>query len=450
MRAGIVAGCVGLAMLLSGFDPNDRSYFRSGIGTELYTVDAASATELQNIYLDYLCRQSGSFVGAEVPSCAQQVIPANVWPVIVQAGMNDIDARCDSYLAWLDQRRRQNRGILAEIGAVRIAVDALTNPNIAGVSGVGLAAISAAFGLATNTVNNFDSLLLQVDQTTVQNVVVNNRRVFREDILKLSSSINNKPAAVHTLRTYLNICMPMTISAKINSTVTVFQETGTAAGSGPIIPTIGVPFKPQAPFQPRPVPPRQPDIVLGAEDIISGYPANVRTYTPEVIGSILTGLCAPATEHTRIGPVTRALLDIWEQTDTANATINGKIDSKRERQALAGFPECPKGILNAFERQTFSNPDGSMKSTKVLTELLDRAPPAANGAGLLGAPVPLSSTRTRIAQLRRDCFAGIKPLPSTMAEQVTPDFMEALVRYAKKRAEAPTPAAGQPAILPPC
>ena len=147
-------------------------------------METASATELQNIYLDYLCRQSVSSIGADAPGCAQ-VVPPNAWPVIVQAGLNDIDARCDLYLAWLDAKRRENTAILTEISAVRFAVDALTNPNITGVSGVGLAAISAAFGLATSTVNNFNSLLLQVDQTTVQTVVTGNRRVFREDLVRL-------------------------------------------------------------------------------------------------------------------------------------------------------------------------------------------------------------------------------------------------------------------------
>ena len=107
MRAGIVAGCTALALLVAGCDPNERNYFRNGIGTQLYTAETASATEFQNIYLDYLCRQSVSSIGADAPSCAQ-VVPPNAWPVIVQAGLNDIDTRCDSYLAWLDAKRREN------------------------------------------------------------------------------------------------------------------------------------------------------------------------------------------------------------------------------------------------------------------------------------------------------------------------------------------------------
>lgn len=449
MRAGIVAGCTALAVLLSGCDPNDRNYFRGGIGTQLHTAETASATEFQNIYLGYLCRQSISSIGADAPGCAQ-VVPANAWPVIVQAGLNDIDARCDSYLAWLDQKRRENAAILAEISAVRFAVDALTNPNIAGVSGVGLAAISAAFGLATSTVNNFNSLLLQVDHTTVQTVVIGNRHAFRQDLLRFSSSIDNKPLAIHTMRTYLSICMPMTIAANINSTVTVFKQTGVAPGAGPMLPTVGAPFTPRERFVER----RPPDnfdkirIWPGAETIIDGYPANRRTYTPEVIESILTGLCAPASERTMIGGVTKALLEIWEQTDLANATQGGKIEP-RERQVLVGLTPCPAGIQNAYERQTFSNANGSMKSTKILTDLLDRAPPAPNGqlpnGGMLGSAVPLKDARQRVAQLRRSCFASIKKLPDGMRGQVTPDFMEALQDYSDKRAVA-----GQAAALPPC
>ena len=104
MRAWVIAGCIALGLLVTGCDPNERNYFREGIGTQLYTAETASATELQNIYLDYLCRQSNPIVGADAPSCAQQVVPANVWPIIVQAGLNDIDARCDSY--WRGSTRK--------------------------------------------------------------------------------------------------------------------------------------------------------------------------------------------------------------------------------------------------------------------------------------------------------------------------------------------------------
>jgi hypothetical protein len=433
MRVSIVAGCAALALLVAGCDPNEKNYFREGIGTQLYTAETASTTEFQNIYLDYLCRQSNPVVGADAPSCAQQVVPANVWPIIVQAGLNDIDARCDAYLAWLDQKRRENAAILAEISAVRFAVDALTNPNIAGVSGVGLAAISAAFGLATSTVNNFNSLLLQVDHTTVQTVVVGNRQAFRRDLLGLSSSIDNKPAAIHALRSYLSICMPMTIAANINSTVTVFKQTGIAPGAGPVLPTVAIaaPFTPREQFRGREKQGDDKDLPLipGAEAVIAGYPGNVRTYTAEVIRSILVGLCAPESELKRITGTTKALLDIWERTDTQRSEIDGKITNARERKALIGLTECPSGTLNAFERATFSKPE----DVALLVSLLSKVP--LNGQ--LKPNATLSEARAKVALVRRSCFAGkLMPLPENMSGQVTQDLMSELADYSTKRRAA--------------
>jgi hypothetical protein len=214
---------------LAGCNALEGQYFRQGIGTDLPWSDVATATELQNIYLEHLCRQSAPYIGAQAPGCFQGEVPPNFWPLIVQAGMNDIDQRCDGYLAWLDQRKRENAGILTELAAVRFAVDAITNPAIThGIGPRSLAAIAAAFGLATNTVNNLNSLLLQVDHNTVQAVVYRWRGDLRGQINTLitSRSIDNKPAVVHVLRSYLSACMPMNIAANINSRITVLQAAG--------------------------------------------------------------------------------------------------------------------------------------------------------------------------------------------------------------------------------
>jgi hypothetical protein len=270
-------------MLASGCDPNDRMYFRGGVGTELYTADAALATDLQNAYLENLCRQSLPFVGAGVPSCSQQELAPTAWPLIVQAGMNDIDQRCDAYLSWLDQKKREQGAILAEIGAIRVAVDALTNPAIStGISPIALAAVAAAFGLATSTLGNVNSLLIQVDHTTVQSVVFMNRRTFREDIRTLA--IVNKPTVVHALRSYLQICMPMTIAANINSTVTVYQNTGPGV---PIRPMVSTPVgPPMAPVVVTAPPPRRAERAV----VVTPPPKQVAVGTQGPIETVVLGL----------------------------------------------------------------------------------------------------------------------------------------------------------------
>src|SRR5258708_6576518 len=105
--AGIVVWCVGLAMLLSGCDTTEDSrYFRYGIGTDLYTAEISQTTQYQDIYLTELCRQALPVLSASEGMCLGGVTDTNGWNLIVQAGLNDVDRRCDSYLAWLDDRRR--------------------------------------------------------------------------------------------------------------------------------------------------------------------------------------------------------------------------------------------------------------------------------------------------------------------------------------------------------
>ncbi|MDA9500653.1 hypothetical protein XI05_24890 [Bradyrhizobium sp. CCBAU 11357] len=368
---GIVAFvCLGLA--LAGCDPNDRTYFRDGIGTQLYTADTASAAELQNIYLDYLCRQANSYVGPDVPSCAQQAIPANYWPIIVQAGLNDIDARCDSYLAWLDAKRRENAAVLAEIGAVRFAVDALTNPNVTGVSAVGLAAISAAFGLANDTVKNLNSLLLQVDHTTVQSVVLVNRRKFREDLLGLA--ISNKPIAVHALRSYLTICMPMTISANINSTVTVFEQAGAAAAGRrqPLVSTSTIAEAHSARDRVTPSGTTDPKIDPAHEAIIANF--NPKVHSIGFVQGILKKLCAPKSEVLHVTTKTNARIAAYQQSlrDTGDTTtqVTGKLNP-RQLGLIQSRKECAtQQFENLYEAESF--PQGITSVSELMNSKLPK------------------------------------------------------------------------------
>jgi hypothetical protein len=428
-RFGIVAGCVGLAMLVSGCDPNDRAYFRSGIGTELYTVDSANVAELQNLYLDYLCKQSRPFVGAGAPGCAEERIPSDAWPLIVQAGLNDIDLRCDSYLAWLDQKKRETAGVLTEIAAIRVAVDAVTNPAIApGISPIALAAIAGAFGLATSTFNNINSLLLQVDHTTVQSVVFINRRNFRESLLDLP--ITNKPMAVHALRTYLTICMPMTISANINATVTVFKQAGPGAlGDEPFgggTSTIARP--PRATDNVGQRPQRKFEHVSTFDSFIKGY--DEKKFPKDVVATMLNVLCVPSSEVTKIttvvGSSVKPLINIFEETDVLpedNAKISrdGLLDAS-ERDLLIRENNCPSGIRNFYERTVFK--DGSVTDISDTIKLLNKE----KIAGLSDLPLTttLAGARDRISRVRSSFVAKKAKVKAGLGDQWTRDLFETL------------------------
>jgi len=203
---GVVAGCVALAMLVSGCDPvTDRRYVNEGAGVDLYTADRASQTELLKEYERFVCAQLG-------PSCTSD------WGTFVLAGMNDIDQRCDGFLTWLDARRRDKEPILAEISAINTAAHAIMT--VTGSNPASLDIVTAAFGLASASYANWNSrLLISANQSTVQEIVYKGQGDFRGKIK--AYPVPDQPTAIYLLRNYLRLCMPITIEAAINTNTTL-------------------------------------------------------------------------------------------------------------------------------------------------------------------------------------------------------------------------------------
>jgi hypothetical protein len=227
--ARAVAACIGLATTLAACNPAaDYRYFREGIGTDLYWDGLPAATQLQEAYFAHICRQAGLplVTDGDTVFCNYPTIGAQGWGVFVQAGFNDIDLRCDSYLAWLDNKKRSAAPILKQLSAMSAATQAIMNAADAGPKSITLVGI--AFGLAADTFLNVNSRLLQeINHSTVQSVVLGNQHDFRST--NLNVVVDNKPAAVYLIRNYLRICMPFSIEMSINNTVTLFQRGGADA-----------------------------------------------------------------------------------------------------------------------------------------------------------------------------------------------------------------------------
>jgi hypothetical protein len=198
-----------LALSVAGCDPVlERRYINEGAGVDLYTSDRATQVELLNQYIAFVCAQVG-------PGCVVNS------PTFVQAGMNDIDSRCDGFLTWLDARRRDKEPIVAEISAINTAVHSIMT--VTGSSPKSLDIVTAAFGLASASYTNWNSrLLISVNQSTVQEVVYNSQWKFREKIKTFP--IPDQPTAIYLLRNYLRLCMPITIEATFNTATTLVQR----------------------------------------------------------------------------------------------------------------------------------------------------------------------------------------------------------------------------------
>lgn len=225
-KFGIVAGCVWLAMLVSGCDPaRDFRYARDGIGTDLYWDGLPTATQLQDVYLANICAQAISPTARSVDtiSCDGLSLKSRDWALLVQAGMNDIDLRCDGYLSWLHDKRSSREPILKELAVLGGAAAAILKITGAGATPIALTAI--AFGLSADSFTNADLRILNgVDYTTVQSVVRDNRTQFR--IKNLDLVIDNRPAAIYVLRNYLSLCVPASIEMSINNTLNVYHRGG--------------------------------------------------------------------------------------------------------------------------------------------------------------------------------------------------------------------------------
>jgi hypothetical protein len=131
------------------------------------------------------------------------------WSTFIQAGMNDIDGRCDAFLAWLTARPRGEKPINEETVLGRIMT-------LSGPSPEPLDIVAAAFGLPnpSHAAQNAQRLI-SVDRLTVLQIVFTGRMQFRSKIK--NDVVPDRPAAIRLLRDYLQFCMPTTIEASINA-----------------------------------------------------------------------------------------------------------------------------------------------------------------------------------------------------------------------------------------
>lgn len=226
--AGLLFGFIGLAAFVGGCDTLDGRYIREGVGTELYSTDIAEGARLQELYVGFICQQAGLefSLTADAMVCREPTVSRN-WAVFVQAGMNDIDRRCDAYLTWLDNKRRWVGPIHQQILDTQTATNAILAATSVDATKA-IAVVGAAFGFASHAFTNFNNrFLFEVEKSTVQSVVLTRQKKYRDDLAGIV--VDNRPAAIFALRQYLRLCMPMTIETQINTTVKLFERGGLAA-----------------------------------------------------------------------------------------------------------------------------------------------------------------------------------------------------------------------------
>jgi hypothetical protein len=242
---------------------------------------------------------------------------------------------------------------------------------------------SAALGLGKNTFTNITSRLLTLaDSATVQSVVIGEQTRYRMEILRVT--INNQPAAIHALRSYLRICMPFTIEAKINSTATIYQQAGAAAldAQPPLISAQTVGSLAVRDFN-KPLPPQPPKPTY-ADTRVGKVEEEMR---PRYIESIQSALCvvpdgklgaAPVGSRAGSGSETRkAIQNYLAALDSKSPTaVTGIVEADELRKlgrAIRVVGNCStKGYQNAYEVGWFgilSGPQQTAAISKIQTRL---------------------------------------------------------------------------------
>jgi hypothetical protein len=216
-----VVACAGVLLAAAGCNPvTDRQYMNEGAGVQLGYDGLPAATERQQTYVDEICEQAG-YPEPKSADATSSCMDGKGWDAFVLAGINDINERCDGYLTWLDARRRDRAPVLKELLAVTGATNAILNAN--GAAASTLSIVSAAMALAGASYENWNSrLLLAINQSTVQEMVYSRQAQFIEQ--NGGKHVASRPAAIYLLRNYLRLCMPTTIEADINTSMTLIQR----------------------------------------------------------------------------------------------------------------------------------------------------------------------------------------------------------------------------------
>ena len=427
----VVVACVGLALTLTVSACSDAVLVREGIGTNLAAADLPEASRLQDVYVGEICHQAGLRVvrQGDFLFCEEVSLRPSEWRTFVQAGMNDIDRRCDAYLGWLDNKRRWREPILKQLHTT-----AATSGAIMGLTGVGavpIAIVGTAFGFAQDTFVNVSSrLITEIDHSVVQSVVLGNQNQFR--IRVADTPVDNRPAAIYLLRNYLRICMPFSIEMSINNTMTVYSRGGPdALRTEPLLtqpPTVArmsaaVPLAPRDVVQ-KPARPSDPPTDLRYAEIFSPYVPSRHTNTYVV--QLQTALCVPDSEIRKKGTleITKALIQIYKKTERQAGDKLSDDDATKIREqggCRAG------GGQNYFEKRTFDDPSNAAAA---LRELIAGLRKTQAGAALSPETTSLDGARTTIQAVRNSPppNAKLMALPPALSGQVTPDFWSMLRR----------------------
>ncbi|NKL74273.1 hypothetical protein GFM09_34605 [Rhizobium leguminosarum bv. viciae] len=174
-----------------------------------------AATDELDSYFGEICRQADLPVSGSRPlRCQTAGFDELAWHSMVKAGLNDVDHRCDLYLAWLENKRSEKPFVdasLTSVGATAAGVLGIAAQGSAALEYVGL-----ALGLTSQIYNAYYTrALLGIEPSTIKLTVEGRRLAFRNEFV--DARYREKSDVVYVLRSYLKLCTPQTITMDVNA-----------------------------------------------------------------------------------------------------------------------------------------------------------------------------------------------------------------------------------------
>ncbi|WP_377296040.1 hypothetical protein [Rhizobium sp. SGZ-381] len=380
-----VLGLLLSGVLLSGCTPAERQFIEAGAGPDLMSEETAIATDSLESYFGEICRQADLPVAAgHRLRCLSSGFDEYRWNTVVKAGMNDIDHRCDLYLAWLENKRNERPFVNSTLvsltttaaGALAVAVPGNDDA---------FKYVSIALGLASQAYDAYYTrALLGLEPSTIKLTVESRRLQFRDRFL--TARYLQKVDVVAVLRSYLKLCTPQTITMDVNS----FARAAVTGVEPPQVENLEIerrvfdtPRRPNDPGIARPGRPLTPSTAVA--QIFNGK----RTYTDADLRLLRRNLCVSRSDPDN--SLTMAAVKLWEAFvySAGAAGPDGRIndtewDGQGQLRGVRDMPQCQQGrYLNITESLLFQEYPSrekqfieALKKVKVLTEgqnLEDRA-----------------------------------------------------------------------------
>lgn len=413
LRSSVTA--VAMALLATGCADDDLR-FRQGAGAALNDGRMASRTADLGAYFGFLCDAAGvpgvrAGAAGQGPRCPGSLSGAE-WSRVTRAGFNDIDARCDAYIAWLDDKQHQRPLVNTGIGAVTALVS-----GVLGATGAAdaLIYVGLALGFGSTMYNAYnDSLLLGLEMSTIKTIVHERRRAYRSEFR--DAPIADAPDSVYALQGYLRICTPATITMDVNT----FTR-GSIMGNAPSIAA-----QTRQEREGLYTPP-------SAEDRADTAPVRGDVTTPDRVSQALIGpgwtegnlrtlqraFCIPEDQLGNVGPKTRANLRLF--TQGTEARFEGeeiRVNATQYNDLVGTLTGCDTDrFANVYENQRFSDRGDAVDATELFNAMRalfpgDDAIAGATGFGAAG-------DRALIGRARAACGLSNQ---GAFRNQVTPDL----------------------------